>query len=74
MTQDVTAGNADTAPVQLSLQDLQNLAAIVDTAVRRGAFQAAEASTVGAAFDRLNKFLTSAVAAQSANTPAAPSA
>jgi hypothetical protein len=42
---------------QLSIQDLQNLRAIVDTAVRRGAFQAAEASFVGAAFDRVTAFL-----------------
>jgi len=46
-------------PPQINIQDLQNLRAIVDTAVRRGAFQAAEATFVGASFDRLNAFLNS---------------
>lgn len=42
---------------QLSINDLQNLRAVVDLAVKRGAFGAAEASSVGAVFDRLNTFL-----------------
>jgi hypothetical protein len=42
---------------QLSIGDLQNLRAVVDLAVKRGAFGAAEASSVGAVFDRLNTFL-----------------
>lgn len=42
---------------QLSISDLQNLRSVVDLAVRRGAFGAAEASSVGAVFDRLNTFL-----------------
>jgi hypothetical protein len=42
---------------QLSISDLQNLRSVVDLAVRRGAFGAAEASSVGAVFDRLNAFL-----------------
>lgn len=42
---------------QLSISDLQNLRAVVDLAVKRGAFGAAEASSVGAVFDRLNTFL-----------------
>ena len=41
---------------QLTIQDLQNLRAVVDLAMRRGAFGAAEASSVGAVFDRLNTF------------------
>jgi hypothetical protein len=69
--QEATGNTA--SPLQLSLQDLQNLVAIIDTAVRRGAFQAAEASTVGTAYDRLNAFVTAAVAAQS-SAPAASDA
>jgi hypothetical protein len=48
---------------QLGIADLQNLRIIVDTAVRRGAFGAAETSAVGATFDKLNAFLN-AVAPQ----------
>lgn len=48
---------------ELTINDLANLRAIIDMAVRRGAFSASEASGVGAAFDRLNAFLT-AVAPQ----------
>jgi hypothetical protein len=48
---------AETDAPQLSIADLQNLRAIIDLAVRRGAFSAAEASSVGAVFDRLNGFL-----------------
>ena len=50
---------------ELTINDLANLRAIIDMSVRRGAFSAAEASGVGAAFDRLNTFLT-AVAPQKA--------
>jgi hypothetical protein len=48
---------------QLSITDLQNLRAIVDVAVKRGAFGATEISAVGATFDKLNTFLN-AVAPQ----------
>jgi hypothetical protein len=51
------------AAPQLSIQDLQNLRAVIDLAVRRGAFGASEVSSVGQVFDRLNAFLT-AVAPQ----------
>lgn len=58
---------------QLSINDLQNLRSIVDTAVRRGAFGANEMSAVGAAYDRVNAFLN-AVSPQpdaASQTPAA---
>jgi len=42
---------------ELTINDLGNLRAIVDAAVRRGAFAAAEATSVGATFDKLNAFL-----------------
>ena len=44
-------------PVQLTIADLQLLARIVDLASRRGAFQAAELSQVGDAFNKLSGFL-----------------
>ena len=49
---------------QLSIVDLQNLRAVVDLAVRRGAFGAAEATSVGQVFDRLNTFLNAVAPAQ----------
>jgi hypothetical protein len=67
----------DTPAVQpeLSITDLQNLRAIVDVAVRRGAFGANEMSAVGATFDRVNTFLN-AVAPQKSeeDTEQAPTA
>jgi len=56
---------------QLSITDLQNLRAIVDVAVKRGAFGAAEISAVGATFDKLNVFLNAVAPADQAQTPAA---
>jgi hypothetical protein len=44
-------------PVQLTISDLQVLARIVDLASRRGAFQAAELSQVGEAYNKLSGFL-----------------
>ena len=49
---------ADTAaPVQLTVNDLQLLAQIVDLASRRGAFQAPELAQVGGAYNKLAAFL-----------------
>lgn len=45
-------------PVQLTIADLQLLQRIVDLASRRGAFQAAEMSQVGDAYNKLTGFLT----------------
>jgi len=52
---------------QLSIADLQNLRSVVDLAVRRGAFSAAEASSVGAVFDRVNAFLNAVAPATPAD-------
>jgi hypothetical protein len=59
-------GNAEQpqAAPELNITDLQNIRAIIDTAVRRGAFGAAEVSAVGNVFDRLNVFLNAVAAAQ----------
>lgn len=45
-------------PVQLTVADLQLLGRIIDLASRRGAFQAAELSQVGEAFNKLAGFLS----------------
>jgi len=44
-------------PVQLTLQDLQGLANVVDLACRRGAFQGADMQAVGSVFNKLTGFL-----------------
>jgi len=64
---------SSTPAPELTIADLQNLRAIVDTASRRGAFSAAEMSSVGSVFDRLNTFLNVAAPTPAANpeTPAA---
>lgn len=48
---------------ELTVNDLNNLRQIIEAAVRRGTFNAGEISGVGAAYDKLNSFLT-AVAKQ----------
>lgn len=53
---ETAAPEAAVAP-ELSINDLQNLRALVDTAVRRGAFASNELSAVGAIYDRVNTFL-----------------
>lgn len=52
-TQEQQTNNAE-----LSVSDLQALKTLVETAVRRGAFQANELSAVGAVYDRVNSFLS----------------
>lgn len=42
---------------ELSVTDLQNLHAVIDVAVRRGAFSASEMSAVGSVYDRVSAFL-----------------
>ena len=59
VTEQAVGGNTPAATPELSISDLQNLRAIVDTAARRGAFAANEMSAVGAVFDRVNAFLNS---------------
>lgn len=55
---------------ELGVSDLQNIRVIIDTAVRRGAFGASEASAVGATFDRLNAFLNAVAPQPTTDTPA----
>jgi hypothetical protein len=60
-------------PPELSISDLQNLRAIIDVAVKRGAFAANEISAVGGVYDRLNAFLV-AVTPPTPATPEQPAA
>lgn len=58
-TPEMPAGGTPPQQPDLTITDLANLRAIVDVAVRRGAFSASEVSGVGAAYDKLNLFLNS---------------
>jgi len=51
----------------LGVADLQNAAQVIDVAVSRGAFRAAEAAQVGTVFNRLAAFIQSVQAQQSAD-------
>jgi hypothetical protein len=64
-TTDQTANNEK--PADLTISDLQNLRTILDAACRRGAFGAAELSSVGAAYDKLNAFLNFIAKTQNPN-------
>ncbi len=48
-----------TPTTDLTVSDLVNIRAVIEAAVKRGAFQASELSSVGAAYDKLSKFLAS---------------
>ena len=58
---------------ELTIQDLQNLRAIIDVASQRGAFRAVEMQAVGVAFNKLNDFLN-AVAPAKADEEQQPAA
>jgi hypothetical protein len=65
-------GEMPTAPQpELSINDLQNLRAIIDTAAKRGAFQANEMAAVGSVYDRLNTFLVAVLPKPQEAAPAA---
>jgi hypothetical protein len=70
--QEQPAVDTPAAPApELTIVDLQNLRAILETASRRGAFAAAEMSSVGSCFDRLNNFLNAVTPPKTDDTPAA---
>jgi hypothetical protein len=43
--------------VQLTLADMASMKSLLEAACNRGAFKAAEMSTVGGLYDKLSKFL-----------------
>jgi len=51
---------------QLTLADLASLKQIIDAACTRGAFKAAEMTSVGAVYEKLSAFLDAVVAQQQA--------
>ena len=55
--------NPEQTATDLTLVDLQNLRSVIDIAARRGAFGAAEMSSVGAVYAKLDAFLNGAAAA-----------
>jgi len=59
-TTEAPAATADqpVAP-SLGVADLQNAAQVIDLAMQRGAFRAAEAAQVGVVYNRLTAFITS---------------
>jgi hypothetical protein len=61
-------GEVPQSTPELTINDLANLRAIVDAAVRRGAFAAAEITSVGATFDKLNAFLNVVAPPQTAES------
>ena len=72
----VAAPEANGAPTeeqapQLGVADLQNAAQVIDAAVSRGAFKAAEAAQVGAVYNKITAFIQSVADAQKDN-PEAP--
>ncbi len=60
----MTEGNDGAVTPELTVNDLNNIKQVLEAAVRRGAFQAGELSSVGAAYDKLSTFLQ-AIASQS---------
>jgi|694.fasta_scaffold00326_42 hypothetical protein len=54
---DNTKNTPENKTPDLTIADLTNLRAVVDVAVRRGAFSASEISGVGSVYDKLNAFL-----------------
>ena len=65
---------APVAPAELTVTDLQNIRSIIDAASRRGAFQAAEMSGIGAVYNKLDAFLNSIAPAGTEQQPEQPPA
>lgn len=57
----------DTTP-SITLEDLANVLRIINIASERGAFKAAELSTIGVVYDRIAKFLNAAQKAGNEST------
>ena len=66
-----TEAQTEAQAPSLSVNDLSAVAQIIDLAVQRGAFKAAEAGQVGQVFDKVALFVQSV---QAANKDAAPAA
>jgi hypothetical protein len=49
--------DTNTSPAQISLQDIQNILVLIDLVTQRGAFRGPELASVGALYEKLNKFV-----------------
>lgn len=65
-------GGQEPEQATLGVADLQNAAQVIDVAVSRGAFRAAEAAQVGTVFNRLVAFIQSVQAQQNPEQAKAP--
>jgi hypothetical protein len=61
----------ETVAPSLGVTDLQNAAQVIDLAMQRGAFRAAEAAQVGVVYNRLTAFISSVQDQQKENDEAA---
>ncbi len=68
LTPESTGPETSMEPVQLTLNDMQAAANVIDLASRRGAFHAKEMTSVGEVYNKLAAFLEHVAAQQ----PAAP--
>jgi hypothetical protein len=50
-------------PTNVTIADLQNVLVLIDLATQRGALRAVELASVGALYDKINKFINEAQAA-----------
>jgi hypothetical protein len=50
-------------PTNVTIADLQNVLVLIDLATQRGALRAVELTSVGALYDKINKFINEAQAA-----------
>ena len=66
----VTPAPTQAPSPELNISDLQNLRAIVETAVKRGAFAASELTAVGSVYDRISIFLNAVTSRPAEPTPA----
>lgn len=64
-----TQGSSEGNNPELTIQDLNNLRAIIDVASQRGAFRAPELEAVGNTYNKLDTFLKAAMPAEQADAP-----
>ncbi len=62
---DAQAESAENAvPSEITLTDLKNVLVLIDLCTQRGAFRAAELSSVGMLYEKINSFVGSAETSQ----------
>lgn len=71
LQEDEATEATETVAPSLGVTDLQNAAQVIDLAMQRGAFRAAEAAQVGVVYNRLTAFISSVQDQQKENDEAA---